>query len=437
MTPTCGLSTPSSPVAPTTSFATNPIAGGPLPDIAAAAGDGAFRTPPDLTQNNQAFPEVNLDFMELLVRFEFEEQAPDLNVELHTFASKLLFKCAVDAPYLMHQILAISARRLADLEPARSHHFRLHAMRLQTKAVSIYNETAAKDKIDQSNCSALLLFCSLLGRHLLADLLARRDADFGDFLSRFLEFLSISRGLMAMSVAAWDLLLQSDIRHLVLWALGVSQSMPQGHHCAHLQQLVARSQDLCPSSKKACMTAIACLQVGFDSLLGGDARNQKHLMVFMWYVLILVQTATAAADHPLGLLPCPKNSPSCSPKGVPRRSPSWATGHYCFITAGACGTLPTRARICWGASRSTSDQTGSPGWRGRCLLSPLILPRSNIPCSLEREGKKESFFVNLASELTGTSASGKTSNNNLGHNLHKANTRETSKIKHDHEILHQ
>ncbi len=163
-------------------------------------------------------------------------------------------------------------------------------MHLQTKGVSIYNETAAKAQIDQTNCSALLLFCSLLGRHLLADLLAKRDADFDTFLTRFLEFLSISRGLMAMSVTAWDLLLQSDIKHLVIWALGIAQSTPQGNHCNELQRLVAESKDLEPTAKEACMRAIACLQVGFDSLLGVDTRNQRFLMVFMWYTLFSSRT---------------------------------------------------------------------------------------------------------------------------------------------------
>lgn len=220
--------------------------------------------------------------MEVLIRFKFEEHAPELNVELRDFASKLLFKCGLEAPYLMHQILAVSARRQAALQSERTGYFLETAIHLQTKAVSIYNETAAKAQIDQTNCSALLLFCSLLGRHLLADLLARRDANFGEFLPRFLELLSISRGLMAMSVSAWDLLLQSDIKHLVLWALEISQSTPQGHHCDELQRLIAESTDLDAPSKEACVAAIASLQVGFDSILGGDARNQRYLMVFMW-----------------------------------------------------------------------------------------------------------------------------------------------------------
>ena len=223
-----------------------------------------------------------MEHMELLIRFKFEEHAPELNVEMHEFSSNLLFKCALEAPYLMHQILAVSARRLAVLEPNRADYFHQHAIQLQTKAVSIYNGTAAKTQIDQTNCSALLLFCSLLGRHLFADLLARRDADFDVFLGRFLEFLSISRGLKAMSVSAWDLLLQSDIRDLVVWALDISQSTPQGTHCSELQRLVKETATLNPLSKEACMRAIVFLQVGFDSLLGADERNQKYLMVFMW-----------------------------------------------------------------------------------------------------------------------------------------------------------
>ncbi|KAK4144877.1 uncharacterized protein C8A04DRAFT_11106 [Dichotomopilus funicola] len=253
----------------------SPVAGVPLPDISGRE--------PTLTPNtNRNNPEVNMAHMELLVRFEFEEHAPELNVELRDFASELLFKCSLEAPYLMHQILAVSARRQAALQSERTGYFLETAIHLQTKAVSIYNETAAKAQIDQTNCSALLLFCSLLGRHLLADLLARRDANFGEFLPRFLELLSISRGLMAMSVSAWDLLLQSDIKHLVLWALEISQSTPRGHHCDELQRLVAESTNLDAPSKEACVAAIASLQVGFDSILGGDARNQRYLMVFMW-----------------------------------------------------------------------------------------------------------------------------------------------------------
>lgn len=246
----------------------------PLPDLASRD--------QNIQDAGQEQPAVNMDHMELLIRFNFAEHAPELNVELHEFSSRLLFKCALEAPYLMHQILAVSARRLASLEPERADYFLEHAMRLQTKAVSIYNETAAKAQIDQSNCSALLLFCSLLGRHLLADLLAKHDADFPAFLARYLEFLTISRGLMAMSVAAWDLLLESDIKHLVLWALEISRSTPQGSHCEELQRLLTESSDLDAMSKEACVRAIAYLQVGFDSLLGADTRNQRYLMIFMW-----------------------------------------------------------------------------------------------------------------------------------------------------------
>ncbi|KAK4237554.1 hypothetical protein C8A03DRAFT_15915 [Achaetomium macrosporum] len=261
--------------APAVTSNASPVAGVPLPDIASGG-------PKPLQDASQSIPVVNLGHMELLIRFKFEEHAPELNVELHEFSSSLLFKCALNAPYLMHQILAVSARRLAVLDPEKADYFLEHAMQLQTKAVSIYNGTAAKSQIDQTNCSALLLFCSLLGRHLLADLLAKRDAEFDEFLARFLEFLTISRGLMAMSVSAWDLLLQSDIRHLVLWALEIAQSPPQGHHCDGLRHLVAESDNLDGPSKEACMTAIAYLEVGFDSLLGGDTRNQRYLMVFMW-----------------------------------------------------------------------------------------------------------------------------------------------------------
>ncbi|KAK4229181.1 hypothetical protein QBC38DRAFT_125060 [Podospora fimiseda] len=237
---------------------------------------------PDLGQPSSLYQDVNLAHMELLIRFKFADHAPELNLEMHDFSSRLLFKCALEAPYLMHQMLAVSARHLTVLKPDRAEFFLEHAMHLQTRAVSIYNETAAKAQINTSNCSALLLFCSLLGRHFLADMLAKRDAGFDSFLDRYLQFLSISRGLKATSMSAWELLLESDIRHLVLWALNLSQAVPQGHHCNEIQRLVAESPILDLSGKAACARAIAYLQVGFDSILGGDIRNQRYLMIFMW-----------------------------------------------------------------------------------------------------------------------------------------------------------
>lgn len=253
-----------------------PVAHDPVPNPASRDQELQDARPP---------PSVNMGHMELLIRFKLEDHAPELNVELHRFSSQLLFSYALEAPYLMHQILATSARRLAARYPDRAGYFLDHAMHLQTKAVSIYNETEVEAQFDQSNCTTRLLFCSLLGRHLLADLLAKRDADFPAFLARYLEVLNISRGLMAMSVTAWDVLQESDIGYLVIWALDISRSTPRGNHCSALQRLVAESNDLDAPSKHACLRAIAYLQVGFDSLLGADTRNQRYLMIFMWYEL--------------------------------------------------------------------------------------------------------------------------------------------------------
>ncbi|KAK4174825.1 hypothetical protein QBC36DRAFT_356212 [Triangularia setosa] len=225
--------------------------------------------------------DVNSAHMELMIRFKFSDHAPELNEELHDFASKLLFRCALQAPYLMHQMLAVCARRLAGLFPDRSDFFLEHAMHLQTRAISIYNETAAKAQIDQNNCSALLLYCSLLSRHLLADLLAKRDTNLDGFLDRYLQFLSISGGLKGVSVTAWELLLESDIKHLVLWAIGISQSLPLGNHCDYLRHLISESLSLGLQSREACLKAVDFLQVGFDKILGHDVRNERYLMIFM------------------------------------------------------------------------------------------------------------------------------------------------------------
>ncbi|KAK4672800.1 hypothetical protein QC763_106220 [Podospora pseudopauciseta] len=265
------------------------LSGSPMSNVAVGTIGDAAPVPgvplPELGHpSSHLCHDVNSAHMELMIRFKFSDHAPELNEELHDFASKLLFRCALQAPYLMHQMLAVCARRLVALFPDRSDFFSEHAMHLQTRAISIYNETAAKAQIDQNNCSALLLYCSLLSRHLLADLLAKRDTNLDGFLDRYLQFLSISGGLKGVSISAWELLLESDIKHLVLWAISISQSLPLGSHCDYLRHLISESLSLDAQSKEACLKAAAYLQVGFDRILGNDVRNERYLMIFMWQV---------------------------------------------------------------------------------------------------------------------------------------------------------
>lgn len=111
--------------------------------------------------------------MELLIHLILNKDMFNLGGPIDDSWHSLAFNACLQAPYLFHQVLAFSARHLAFLHPERSASYLHQAIALQTRAVSIFNATSPE--VDQSNCVAILLFSSVLGHHILADTLTKRD----------------------------------------------------------------------------------------------------------------------------------------------------------------------------------------------------------------------------------------------------------------------
>jgi hypothetical protein len=122
--------------------------------------------------------------------------------EFHRAGLALVLETAVKAPYVIYQVLAFSACHLAHVHPKKASEFHHQAVRLQTRALSMFNATG--QKIRQSNCVQVLLFSAMLGQHLLADTLAERQDDGIDgFITHYIQCVEMHRAVYTIATPAW------------------------------------------------------------------------------------------------------------------------------------------------------------------------------------------------------------------------------------------
>lgn len=256
----------------------------PGPSTVVPSTPGLYDIPAELSAYRSADADVNFDHMELLIRYDLRSHFPDVDDELIDTALKLHTQSMLQAPYYLQEVLALSARGLAFAEPAKSEHYLSYAVNLQTKAIAMYNHVVTTVKIDNITCVPLMQFSTIIGRHLIVDLLARREADFDTFLHHYLAFVKIQTGIKVITHSAWPHLIDSGLKDLLLWAGAIHTATPVGHECDTLRHIVRNATGIDAPMLNACETVISSLQVGFDLHQATQSRNRRHFFVFAWSV---------------------------------------------------------------------------------------------------------------------------------------------------------
>ncbi|KAK0657070.1 hypothetical protein B0T16DRAFT_315021 [Cercophora newfieldiana] len=228
--------------------------------------------------------EINFEHMELIIKFKVSDHYPELDQNLYDYSEKLNTISMLSAPYYLTEILALSARRLSIVEPEKSERYLRYSVTLQTRAVSMYNQYVSSVKIDNVNCVPIIQFASLLGRHLLIDMLARRETDLNLFLEHYLEFVRVHSGIKLIVHTAWPFLIDSGMKEFLLWAGSLTTAQGVGSECAPLRDLIYKTNDLDAATQDACETVIRGLQVGFDLMCVQPPRNNRYWAVFAWSV---------------------------------------------------------------------------------------------------------------------------------------------------------
>jgi hypothetical protein len=147
-----------------------------------------------------------------------------------------LIKYALTAPYLMNQILALSALHLSIIRPENQQSYHHHAAQLQTHALSEFNR--AKLDINTNTCLPMFLFSSILAMHVLCDNLLFRPADFVVFLENFIQSLRMHRGVRAVTNQSWHILLESPLKSFLEDEGRTLDTDVTGNECAELLSLV-------------------------------------------------------------------------------------------------------------------------------------------------------------------------------------------------------
>ncbi|KAL5353217.1 hypothetical protein ACLOAV_001252 [Pseudogymnoascus australis] len=284
-----------------------------LPDITSSTTDPQYNSvfPEHPSVNGHHDPTleetVNPKHMELVMHLLLEKEMFSLGIKVGDYSSNvsIALKLALKSPYLLHQLLAFSARHLAFVHPEHSASYLHQAVTLQTRAVSLFN--AAWTEISQSNYAETLLFSSILGHHVLTDTLAKRDkGGLEAFIAHYIQCVEVHRGIYTIARTVWPLLMDSELGPVLSLTAEFTSRQPKGSHCQQIRELVDCSDGLGEEAKKACQVAINYLQVGFDAVLADEeTHGVRHQMIFSWTLLVppeLTDLFTAKQPEVLVLL---------------------------------------------------------------------------------------------------------------------------------------
>lgn len=203
-----------------------------------------------------------------LMQSESSWLVPDIEkAKLHYDA---IFKAAMSAPYLMDQMLAISALHMSSTAPSDSadkakYHYQ--ASELHTRALGLFN--AAKPQVNEENALPMLTFSSFVGLQSFFDTMASRDGEFSDFLSRFTKYLHLHRGVRIIAHQGWDFLRQTQMSHIINAIedgdKARSQQDQAGKECDHVEGLLKSfRQKLGQDTYDVCQKALDSLRWVLD-----------------------------------------------------------------------------------------------------------------------------------------------------------------------------
>ncbi|KAF2182946.1 hypothetical protein K469DRAFT_787057 [Zopfia rhizophila CBS 207.26] len=271
-------------VANSTTFATtapSPTSVRPTPQVSTPSTFAASVASPSLTatppaQYRALCPPLNMRHMELFSHFIFDT-GPSLDEggSLDREYLRIIMPAALSVPYVMHQILALSALHLSHTRAAQAKYYREEATALQTQALSLFND--ALTEITAGNCVPTLIFASFLGLH------------------AFVTYLNLHRGVRAVTERSWKLLMQSNISSILNGAersLGATSSQLQERATIvadHMHSLLDHA-DMGTDSRMACRVTVSRLQLIYQSeSSAGEIPREEHLsagLIWAWPILL-------------------------------------------------------------------------------------------------------------------------------------------------------
>lgn len=195
---------------------------------------------------------------------------------------------ALQSPFLMHGIFAISALHLASLYPARSQELILSASKHQHIALQEFR-SALSGEITKDNCNAIFASSILLAACSMGSQQPEGDPSLSELgqTSVAPEWMSLLRGTYALLASAWAWIQEGPLAQ-ILQQDGLILDCPVGIDDSHLLTLSTlfdsptSSSPLIPEAEERISTYCAALQELRDAFLfsyvfspGGICQSRK------------------------------------------------------------------------------------------------------------------------------------------------------------------
>lgn len=231
-------------------------------------------------------PPANLDQMHLLYHFIHGSLGvPVTSVAYNAITPMDMVKEALSYDFLMNELLALSARHLATLEPEKRSLYLNQSKQLQTYALESF--TRQQVQATKENCVAVLLFSCMLGTHLLSDIDVADDNQ--DILERFLHYVQVYRGALVVARSAWKFLLQTEHKELFQTSRMLIRKSGTHEPTTPLTLLIRESLGLDEEQKEGSEAALARLQWVFGAYEENGSETplaECYTMIFAWPLTI-------------------------------------------------------------------------------------------------------------------------------------------------------
>lgn len=232
----------------------------------------------------------------------YEIECDGISKEDCHHAVEEILQHAVSTPYLMYEILSISAKHLSTIRSHQQPFLQHLATELQTSALSMFN--AQMQSPHDENCTpdyvSRFIFASFLGSHMLHDTIAYGDGDFTVFLNNFVQYLHVTKGVHLNLQGTWELLHETALKPLLVAGTkalhGGSETVSP--ECEKLEELF-KSADLSPSSSKAYESAVSFLRAAYhahrqavderDNFDASPLLYGARTSVYAWPILVPIE----------------------------------------------------------------------------------------------------------------------------------------------------
>lgn len=193
-----------------------------------------------------------------------------------------MITCALDsasaAPFVLDQLLGLAALHRSITDCDANSIFRHEATALQTRALSHFNQAGTSTSIERGVTS--FLYVSLLGIHILRDTLSTSSQPIGGFITDFLGYMRIHRGVRVVVGSHWTQIYDADFQPLlqvVDWIQSAGSSMT-GPETALLRTHLENLPDGVTGSVETCLKALQWVQwvINLKSTVSEDSVKRIH-----------------------------------------------------------------------------------------------------------------------------------------------------------------